>query len=57
MQLIVDLENHQIYDDVGVSAYGPNENGAMIKFNPIRENIDFILHPGSLVQLQPDVGC
>ncbi|MFX0058201.1 MAG: hypothetical protein ACFE85_17310 [Candidatus Hodarchaeota archaeon] len=57
MQLLVDLEQETIYDDVGISAYAPNQNGIMQKFNPIRDNINFNLYPDSRIQLQPDVGC
>ena len=57
LQLFINLEDGCIYDDVGIYAYGPDENGIMRKFNPIRENIEFNLYPDSLIQLQPDVGC
>jgi hypothetical protein len=57
LQLFINLETEEIYDDVGISAYGPDESGLMRKFNPIRDNIHFILYPDSLIQLQPDVGC
>jgi hypothetical protein len=57
LQLIVNLEENTIYDDVGISAYGPDEEGNLRKFNPIRHNIQFNLYPNSVIQLQPDVGC
>jgi len=57
MQLLIDIEKNTIYDDVGISAYAPDENGLMKKFNPIRDNINFELYPDSKIQLQPDVGC
>ncbi|MFX1406717.1 MAG: hypothetical protein ACFFBW_07155 [Promethearchaeota archaeon] len=57
MQLLVNIEEDKIYEDVGIFAYGPNENGVMKKFNPIRDNIYFDLYPDSRIQLQPDVGC
>ena len=57
LQLFVNLEDGYIYDDVGIYAYGPDEDKIMRKFNPIRENIEFVLYPDSLIQLQPDVGC
>ncbi len=57
LQLLIDFVNNSIYDDVGVNAYGPDENGAMRKFNPIRDNIEFNIYPNSEIQLQPDVGC
>ena len=57
LQLFINLETEEVYDDVGISAYGPDENGLMRKFNPIRDDIHFILYPDSLIQLQPDVGC
>jgi hypothetical protein len=57
LQLFINLETEEFYDDVGISAYGPDKNGFMRKFNPIRDNIHFILYPDSSIQLQPDVGC
>lgn len=57
LQLFINLEEYTIYDDVGVSAYGPDEDGLLTKFNPIRDNIQFNLFPDSVIQLQPDVGC
>ncbi|TFG30510.1 MAG: hypothetical protein EU532_00970 [Promethearchaeota archaeon] len=57
LQLFVNLEDNYIYDDVGIYAYGPDENGLMRKFNPIRDNVEFNVYPDSVIQLQPDVGC
>lgn len=57
LQLFVNFEEYTIYDDVGVSAYGPDEEGNMVKFNPIRDDLEFDLYPNSVIQLQPDVGC
>ena len=57
MQLLINLEENTLYDDVGVYAYGPDENGTMRKFNPIREDIFFNVFPDSIIKLQPDVGC
>ena len=57
MQLLVNIEENKIYEDVGISAYAPDENGLKKKFNPIRDNINFELYPDSKIQLQPDVGC
>jgi hypothetical protein len=57
MQLIVNFDTNSIYEDVGIYAYAPDENGLMHKFNPIRDNIEFNVFPGSEIQLQPDVGC
>jgi len=57
MQLLVNFNKNSIYEDVGIYAYAPNEDGLMQKFNPIRENVEFILYPNSYIQLQPDVGC
>lgn len=57
LQLFVNLDKGYIYDDVGVFAYAPDENGAMRKFNPIKENIEFNIYPDSFIHLQPDVGC
>ncbi len=57
LQLFVNFEDNSIYDDVGIYAYDPDENGIMHRFNPIRENIEFNLYEDSVIQLQPDVGC
>ena len=57
LQLFVNFEENSIYDDVGIYAYGPDEDEIMRRFNPIRENIEFNLYPDSVIQLQPDVGC
>jgi len=57
MQLFVNFEINSIYEDVGIYAYAPDEDGLMRKFNPIRENIEFNVYNGSYIQLQPDVGC
>ena len=57
LQLFINLEENSIYDDVGIYAYGPDENGLMRKFNPIRDNVEFNIYPDSVIQLQPDVGC
>lgn len=57
MQLLINIEENRIYEDVGISAYAPNEDGIMKRFNPIRDNINFDLYPDSKIQLQPDVGC
>ena len=57
LQLFVNLEEDYIYEDVGISAYGPDEEGLMRKFMPIKENIYFNIYPNSDIQLQPDVGC
>ena len=57
MQLFVNFEENTLYEDVGVSAYGPNQEGKLNRFNPIRDNLEFNLYPDSIIQLQPDVGC
>ena len=57
MQLLIDFKTNSIYEDVGIYAYAPDENGLMQKFNPIRDNIEFNVYPDSYIQLQPDVGC
>lgn len=57
LQLFVNLEESYIYNDVGIYAYGPDENGLMRKFNPISDNVEFNVYPDSEIQLQPDVGC
>ena len=37
--------------------YGPDENGDLRKFMPLRDNIEFNLYPNSIIDLQPDPGC
>jgi len=44
-------------DDVGLFAYGPDENGNLRRFMPIRDDINFILYPDSVIDLQVDSGC
>jgi len=57
LQLFVNLENDTIYEDVGISAYGPDEEGTLRDFHPIRDDLYFNLYPGSVIDLQPDAGC
>ena len=57
LHLFWDPVQNVIYDDVGMMAYGPDENGLMRKFMPIRDNIEFNLYPNSVIDLQPDSGC
>lgn len=57
LQLFVNLEEETIYDDVGLSPYAPDEEGFYRKFNPIRDDIKFNLFPGTIIELQQDVGC
>lgn len=57
LQLFVNLEKDTIYEDVGISAYGPDDEGIVRKFNPIRDDLYFNLYPGSEIDLQPDAGC
>lgn len=57
LQLFWDPENNEIYDDVGIFPYGPDENGLLRKYIPLRENINFNLYPDSVIDLQPDPGC
>jgi hypothetical protein len=57
LQLFIDLRNEEIYEDVAVNAYAPNENGQMTKFNPVGADIYFNLHPNTKIFLQPDAGC
>jgi hypothetical protein len=46
LQLIWDPTENKIYEDCGVDAYGPNK-----EFMPLRENIEFNLHPNSNITL------
>ena len=57
LQLFVNIEDDYIYEDVGVSAYGPDQEGLMKKFIPLKEDVYFNIYPNSEIQLQPDVGC
>jgi hypothetical protein len=57
LQLLINFEENTVYDDVGISAYGPDEAGQFRRFNPIQNNVEFNLYPDSIIQLQPDVGC
>ncbi len=57
LQLFWDPRENKIYDDVGLQAYGPDEEGNLRKFMPLRENIEFNLYPDSVIDLQPDPGC
>ncbi len=57
LQLFINVEEEYIYEDVGVSPYAPDEQGAMRKFNPIRDDLYFNLYPETKLDLQMDVGC
>ncbi|MHA1412698.1 MAG: hypothetical protein ACTSUX_13935 [Promethearchaeota archaeon] len=57
LQLFWNPEDNTIYDDVGLFAYGPDENGNLRRFMPIRDDINFILYPDSVIDLQVDSGC
>mgnify|MGYP006277562525 CR=1 FL=1 len=57
MQLFIDLKKEEIYEDVAVTAYAPDEDGQMTKFNPVGRNIYFKLYPDTKIYLQPDAGC
>jgi len=53
----VNLEENNIYEDVGVQAYSPDKKGRLRKFNPIGTDIFFNLKPDAEIDLQPDAGC
>ena len=57
LQLFWDPEENTIYDDIGIMPYGPDEEGNLRKFMPLREDINFVLYPDSVIDLQPDSGC
>jgi hypothetical protein len=57
LQLFWDPENNEIYDDVGLFPYGPDQQGELRKYMPLRENLNFNLYPNSIIDLQPDSGC
>ena len=57
LQLIWNPVENVIYDDIGLSPYGPDKNGIMRRFMPLRDNIEFNLYPDSVIDIQPDSGC
>ena len=57
LQLVWNPETNKIYEDIGLSAYGPDEYGNLRKFMPLREDIEFNLYPNSVIDIQPDSGC
>ncbi|TFF97251.1 MAG: hypothetical protein EU547_04825 [Promethearchaeota archaeon] len=57
LQLFINLEKETLYEDVAATAYAPDENGNMTKFNPIGKNIYFNIYPDTEIILQPDSGC
>ena len=57
LQLFWNPEDNTIYNDIGLMPYGPDKEGKLRKFMPLRDNIDFILYPDSIIDLQPDSGC
>jgi hypothetical protein len=57
MQLLVNVEEDKIYEDIGLMPYGPDEEGNLRKFMPLKEDINFNLYSDSIIDLQPDSGC
>jgi hypothetical protein len=57
LQLVWNPEENKIYEDVGLMPYGPNDDGNLRKFMPLRDDIDFNLFADSVIDLQPDSGC
>jgi len=57
LQLFWNPEENAIYDDIGIMPYSPDEEGNLTKFMPLRDDINFILYPDSVIDLQPDSGC
>lgn len=57
LQLFWNPRENKIYEDVGINAYGPDEEGILKEFIPLRDNIDFNIYPNSVIGLQPDPGC
>lgn len=57
LQLIWNPQKNKIYEDIGLMPYGPDEEGALRKFMPLRENVEFNLYPNSIIDIQPDSGC
>ena len=57
LQLFWNPEKNKVYDDIGLMPYGPDDDGNLRRFMPIRDNINFILFPDSVIDLQPDSGC
>ena len=57
LQLIWNPEENVIYEDIGLSPYGPDRDGIMRRFMPLRDNIEFNLYRDSIIDIQPDSGC
>ncbi len=57
LQLVWNPKQNEIYDDIGLMPYGPDEEGNPRNFMPLREDIDFNLYPNSIIDIQPDSGC
>ena len=57
LQLFWDPRENVLYDDCGISAYAPDEEGLMRNFQPVSENPDYNIADGTYVYLEPDAGC
>ena len=57
LQLVWDPEKNEIYNDIGLSPYGPDEDAYIRRYMPLRDNIEFNLYPNSVIDIQPDSGC
>lgn len=57
LQLFWNPEKNEVYDDIGLMPYGPDDEGNLRRFMPIRDDINFKLYPDSVIDLQPDSGC
>lgn len=57
LQLFWNPREDKIYEDVGINAYGPDDEGRMTRFMPLRDDINYNLLPDSVIGLQPDSGC
>jgi hypothetical protein len=57
LQLFWNPEENRLYEDIGIMPYGPDKEGNLRVFMPIHDDINFILYPDSVLDLQPDPGC
>ncbi|MFO8017426.1 MAG: hypothetical protein R6U96_02225 [Promethearchaeia archaeon] len=57
LQLFWDPRDNVLYEDCGISAYAPNEEGLLREFQPVAENPDYVIADGTYVYLEPDAGC
>ncbi|MEJ2280156.1 MAG: hypothetical protein P8Y70_20770 [Candidatus Lokiarchaeota archaeon] len=52
LQLFWNPKENKLYEDIGITPYGPNR-----EFMPLWDNIDYSIIPESHIDLQMDPGC